>query len=184
VTSFFFNAGFGFFISFFGVFLIHRFGYNESQIGNFFAYVGIWVIFTQLFTTRLVAARFREGQVLRATLLGVAVTMGSYLLLTTSRWIFLIAPLGSTFNGLSLANMGGLLSRSVAPEVQGEILGIGSSIQALAQTLPPIFGGLVAASLAPAAPVLAASLTMFLAWVVFTAMYKPVHLAARAVAHV
>jgi hypothetical protein len=29
----------------------------------------------------------------------------------------------ATFNGLSLANMGGLLSRSVPPQVQGEILG-------------------------------------------------------------
>jgi hypothetical protein len=35
LTSFFFNVGFGFFISFFGVFLIHRFGFTEGQIGFF-----------------------------------------------------------------------------------------------------------------------------------------------------
>src|SRR5262249_48941821 len=69
LTSFFFNAGFGFFISFFGVFLIHRFGFTEGQIGHFFAYVGLWIIFTQLVTTRVVAARLSEPQVLRATLL-------------------------------------------------------------------------------------------------------------------
>ena len=35
LTSFFFNAGFGFFISFFGLFLIHRFNFNEARIGEF-----------------------------------------------------------------------------------------------------------------------------------------------------
>ena len=83
-----------------------------------------------------------------------------------------------------MANMGGLLSRSVAPEVQGEILGIGSSIQALAQALPPLCAGFVAASFAPTAPVVAASFTMFLAWATFTMLYRPVRIAAVTVPHI
>ena len=179
LTSFFFNAGFGFFISFFGVFLIHRFGFNEARIGNFFAWVGVCAIFTQLVTTRRVAAKFAEVEVLRVTLLGVSLVMLAYLSAPSPGWLMLIAPISSTFNGLSLANMGGLLSRSVAPEMQGEILGIGSSIQALANALPPLAGGFVAASLAPEAPVLAASLTMGVAWLVFVRMFRPMKLAAR-----
>jgi DHA1 family tetracycline resistance protein-like MFS transporter len=180
MTSFFFNAGFGFFISFFGVFLIHRFNFNEARIGNFFAWVGVCAIFTQVFTTRRVAARFSESQVLRVTLFGVSAVMTAYLLVPSPLWLFLIAPISSTFNGLSLANMGGLLSRSVPPQVQGEILGIGSSIAALANSLPPLIGGFVAASIAPEAPVLAAALTMFLAWVIFTATFRPMPVPARA----
>jgi DHA1 family tetracycline resistance protein-like MFS transporter len=181
LTSFLFNMGFGFFISFFGLFLIHRFNFNEARIGNFFAWVGVCAIFTQIVTTRRMAARFTEAQVLRVTLLGVAAGMFAYLLAPTPAWLFLIAPLGSTFNGLSLANMGGLLSRSVAPQVQGEILGIGSSIQALANSLPPLMGGFFAATFAPEVPVLAASVTIFGAWVVFTVLYRPVRAAALAV---
>ena len=75
LTSFFFNAGFGFFISFFGVFLIHRFNFNEARIGNFFAWVGVCAIFTQLVTTRRVAARFSEAQVLKVSLFGVSAVM-------------------------------------------------------------------------------------------------------------
>jgi len=96
-------------------------------------------------------------------------------------WLFLIAPISSTFNGLSLANMGGLLSRSVAPQVQGEILGIGSSIAALANSLPPLIGGFVAASFAPEAPVLGAALTMFLAWLIFTLTFRRAPVPAPAV---
>src|SRR3954469_23024383 len=113
LTSFFFNAGFGFFISFFGLFLISRFNFNEARIGNFFAWVGLCAIFTQIFTTRRVAARFSEAQVLKVTLLGVSIVMLAYLLAPSPLWLVAFAPLSSTFNGLSLANMGGLLSRSV-----------------------------------------------------------------------
>jgi DHA1 family tetracycline resistance protein-like MFS transporter len=174
LTSFFFNAGFGFFISFFGVYLIHRFNFNEARIGNFFAWVGMCAIFTQIFTTRRVAAKFNEPQVLKISLLGVSMVMFAYIVAPSPMWLFLIAPISSTFNGLSLANMGGLLSRSVAPQVQGEILGIGSSIAALANSLPPLLGGFFAATFAPTAPVLAAGLTMMLAWALFTVLYRPV----------
>jgi MFS transporter, DHA1 family, tetracycline resistance protein len=184
LTSFFFSAGFGFFISFFGVFLIHKFGFNEARIGNFFAWVGLCAIFTQLVTTRRVAARFSEAQVLRVTLLGVSVVMLAYLLSPSPLWLLAIAPVSSTFNGLSLANMGGLLSRSVPPQVQGEILGIGSSIQALANALPPLLGGFVAASFAPEAPVLAAAMTMFVAWLVFVTMFRPAPVVAPATVNV
>ncbi len=180
LTSFFFNAGFGFFISFFGLYLISRFNFNEARIGNFFAWVGVCAIFTQIFTTRKVAARFSEPQVLKIALLGVSCVMFAYLSAPTPLWLFLIAPISSTFNGLSLANMGGLLSRSVAPQVQGEILGIGSSIAALANSLPPLLGGFFAASFAPSAPVLAAGLTMMMAWGIFLVLFKPVPVAARA----
>ncbi len=181
LTSFFFNGGFGFFMAFFGVFLIHRFNFNEVRIGNFMGWVGVCAIFTQMFTTRRVAAKFNEAQVLRVSLLGVACVMFVYLMAPSPIWLFLIAPVSSTFNGLSLANMGGLLSRSVAPQVQGEILGIGSSIQALANSLPPLLGGFFAASFEPEAPVVAAGLTMLVAWAVFASLYRPIEVSVQAV---
>jgi predicted MFS family arabinose efflux permease len=181
LTSFFFNAGFGFFISFFGLFLIARFHFNEARIGNFFAWVGVCAIFTQTFTTRRIAAKFAEPQVLKVSLLGVACVMFTYLLVPAPLWLFLVAPISSTFNGLSLANMGGLLSRSVAPQRQGEILGIGSSIAALANSIPPLIGGFVAAGIAPWAPVLAAGLTMLIAWAIFTTLFRPSRVSAPSV---
>ena len=185
LTSFFFNMGFGFFIAFFGLFLINKFNFNEARIGNFFAWVGVCAIFTQIVTTRRVAARFNESQVLRVSLLGVSMVMFAYLAAPSPMWLFLIAPISSTFNGLSLANMGGLLSRSVAPQVQGEILGIGSSIAALANSLPPLIGaGSFAASMPPAAPVFAAGFTMLLAWALFTILYRPAPVPARAASNI
>ena len=117
---------------------------------------------------------------LRVSLFGVSAVMTAYLLAPSPLWLFLIAPVSSTFNGLSLANMGGLLSRSVSRQVQGEILGIGSSIAALANSLPPLIGGFVADWFAPEAPVLAAALTMFLAWAIFAVTFRPAPVPAEA----
>jgi excinuclease UvrABC ATPase subunit len=49
LVSFLFNAGFAFFTSFFNVYLTNKFDFSPAQIGNFFAYVGIWIIITHPF---------------------------------------------------------------------------------------------------------------------------------------
>ncbi|HTK60314.1 MAG TPA: MFS transporter, partial [Candidatus Baltobacteraceae bacterium] len=53
-TSFLFYSGFGF-ISFFGVFLADRFGFNEGATGNYFAYVGICIVLAQAVIVRFVS---------------------------------------------------------------------------------------------------------------------------------
>ena len=45
---------------------------------------------------------------------------------------------------------GGLLSRSASPRIQGEVLGINASVQALAQAFPPLLSGVIAGRSAPA----------------------------------
>jgi DHA1 family tetracycline resistance protein-like MFS transporter len=57
-TSFLFQSGFSFFTSFFGAYLIYRFAFTQSNIGNFFALVGILMAITQGFITARVAKRF------------------------------------------------------------------------------------------------------------------------------
>ena len=66
-----------------------------------------------------------------------------------------------------------LISRSAGPEIQGEILGLNASIQALAQTIPPVLSGYLAASLSPETPLLVSSLVIFAAGLLFMLFYKP-----------
>lgn len=175
VTLFIYTSGFGFFSTFFSVFLISRFGFAEAQIGNFFAYVGLWIVFTQGVITRQVSGKFKEYQVLRLTLFATGLVMLTYFLPTQSWQLLLVTPFFAIANGLSMANVSGLVSRSADAKIQGEILGIMSSVQALAQSLPPILSGLIAASLGPSVPVLFASGLIMLAGLIFAFAYKPTH---------
>lgn len=174
-SFFLFQAGFSFFVTFMSVYLITKFGFSQSSIGDYFSYVGLWVAFTQAVITRLVARRFAEYQVLRVTMLAISVVMLLYFLPTVWWQLLFIAPLFAIFNGLSQANSAGLVSRSVDSSIQGEILGINASVQALAQAVPPMLSGFIAAELSPEMPILIGSLVIMSGWVVFLLFHKPKH---------
>jgi DHA1 family tetracycline resistance protein-like MFS transporter len=74
-TSFLFQAGFSFYVTFANVFLFYRFGFTESSIGNYFAYVGLWIVFTQAVITRLVSKKFGEVSILRNSIICVGLAI-------------------------------------------------------------------------------------------------------------
>ncbi len=174
-TTFLFWGGFSFFTTFFGVFLIKRFGFTQGSIGDFFAYVGLWIVFTQVFVTRAISKRFKEYQVLRVTFFGISAALLLYFLPKVWWQLLFISPFMATFNGLTIANTTALVSRSVDAQVQGEILGINASVSALAQSIPTILSGYIAANIFAEAPIIAASAVIFLAGLTFWLFYKPLH---------
>ncbi len=60
-----FYAGFAFFATFASVFLINKFGFTQTGIGTFFAWVGAWITISQVLITGRLSRRFTEYQVLK-----------------------------------------------------------------------------------------------------------------------
>ncbi len=174
ITNFLLVSGFTFFTTFFGVFLINRFGFTQGDIGDFFAYMGLWIVFTQAVIVRRVAKRFSEPAVLRVSLVGSGVCLLLYHLPTVWWGLFFIVPFFAMFNGLTQANLIGLLSRSASPRIQGEILGINASVQALAQVAPPLIAGVIASEIDPEAPLYISSAIIVLAGLFFIVYFEPV----------
>jgi DHA1 family tetracycline resistance protein-like MFS transporter len=172
LTNFLFFGGFTFFTTFFGVFLIQKFNFTQGNIGDFFAYVGIWSVFTQAVLTRAFAKRFTESKIISFSLLGAGVMVLAYFLPTHSWELLLIPPFFSMFTGLTMANTNSLLSRSAPPNQRGEIMGISSSVQALAQAIPALLSGFIAASLAPTTPLVVAAITIIASGIAFRFLYK------------
>ncbi len=166
-TVFLFNGGFTFFTTFFSVFLIQRFAFTQGNIGDFFAYVGLWVAFSQAVVVRKLAKRFNEVQLIRIGLIGTGAAILLYFLPTQPWQLLVITPLMAISNGISFANLTALISKSVGPEIQGEILGINSSVAALAMSIPPILSGYIAADISPTAPILIAGIVLFVSAAAF-----------------
>ena len=171
-TIFLFIAGFTFFTSFFGVFLIVQFNYTQSQIGNFFAYLGIWIALTQGGITRYLSDKVSSHKVVRIGLFGMGIALLLFFFPKMAWQLFLVAPFFAVFNGLVQANMTAIVSSAATAEVQGEMLGINASIRALAQAVPPVLSGLIAAQLTPGTPILVASTVVIIAGVTYL-FYKP-----------
>ncbi len=163
--------GFSFFTQFSQVFLIEQFGFGQSQIGDFFAFVGVCVALVQGLVTRPVSARFTPEQVLRVVPLGLALTVGAMLLIHNTLLLYATVPFMALFQGLTYPNYTTLVSNKAGKESQGEIFGINQSIQSMALFLPPIISGFIGA-IHYTLPVIAGAFFIFCGWVCFLFFFR------------
>lgn len=170
-ANFLFWGGFTFFTTFFQILLIEKLHFKQSNVGDFFAYIGIWIAVTQATLTPWLAKRFKNSQILRVSIIGTGVALFLQLLPNNAAQLLLVAPFIAIFNGLTLANATSLVSSSVGPEIQGEVLGIDSSVQALAQSIPAIISGYVA-TLGVSMPIIVGGFTIITGGIVFNVFYK------------
>jgi len=171
-AEFLFWGGFTFFTTFFQILLIEKLGFKVNNIGDFFAYVGIWIAVTQAVITPILAKRYKNHQILRVALLGMSVALFAQLIPHNTTQLLLTAPLIAIFNGLVMANVSALVSLTAGPENQGEVLGIEASVQALAQAIPAIIAGYIA-TMGVNMPVIVGAALIFVGWLIFVLFYRP-----------
>ena len=173
-ATFLFNAGFTFFTTFFAVFLAVRFGFTQGNTGDYFAYVGIWIAIVQGGLIGILSKRFKDFQILRYSFFGAALTLLAYLLIPAGehRWLFVIPPILALFIGMSNAFLPSIVSRVTPKEIQGETLGINTSVSALAQAIPAIIAGYVA-TINTSATVVTASMLIGFSGIAFWILFKP-----------
>ncbi|MBP5993341.1 MAG: MFS transporter [Candidatus Moranbacteria bacterium] len=164
MASFLYISGFSFFTSFIGILLVSRFSQSEAEIGSFFGFVGVWIIVTQTVILRTLSKRYTERTILRISLACLAGAIALYPLAPSVFWVFLLAPLTSIPNGLSMANMSALVSKSVSVDKQGAALGINGSLGALSSGIVPLLAGFGSGFLGLSAPFFVGGLLVAAAW--------------------
>lgn len=167
-VNFFFQSGFAFYTSFLGILLVYRFLMSEVAIGTYFSFVGIFIVITQALITRPVTARYTEKQILSVSLPTVALSIVAIAFAPTAESLYFIAPFFAIATGLSTANLTAAVSRRAGDGVQGEVMGINSSVNALAQSYPPLVGGLIATIATPTATLLVGATSVVFAAYVYT----------------
>ena len=78
--------------------------------------------------------------------------------------LYILTPLIAIPQGLSIANMSALVSKSVSSEKQGAALGINGSLIALAQGVIPIVAVVGSGLIGVKAPFIAGGLLIIAAW--------------------
>lgn len=163
--------GFNFFTQFFQVYLIEKFGLDQTQIGLNFAYIGFWIAITQGFINRFVSKRYLPQRIIARTPLVLAFAI--FCLLIPERYIGLlfIIPFVAICQGLTYPNGNALVSNLASKDSQGEMLGINQSIQSLAMAIPPIIAGFVV-SIHLYLPIIIAGALTFIAWCIYLVFYQ------------
>ena len=165
------NFGWSFFTQFFQVFLYHKFSFTSSDIGNYFAYVGLWIAIAQGVVVRFVSSRIAPQNVLKVSILATAIVLAIITLPDRVLYLYFTVPFMAIFFGLTAPNFSTIVSNSADKHMQGEIMGIQQSLMSLSFTIPPIIAGIVI-QWGLSLPILLASGTIAIAWAIFVFVYE------------
>jgi MFS transporter, DHA1 family, tetracycline resistance protein len=164
------TLGFTMFTTFFQVFLIEKFNFTQSNVGDYFAYIGIFIAFTQGFLSRKLTHIIPEN-IFKVTALALSLAL-VLVSLPNSLWLlYVVSPLIALSQGLLAPNLQTIVSNSVGQDRQGEISGINQSVQSIGQAVPPIIAAYLVSYGKAFALYGAAGFTL-LAWLSFTLFYK------------
>jgi DHA1 family tetracycline resistance protein-like MFS transporter len=164
------NIGHNFFTQFFQVFLMGKFGFSQSKVADFFAYMGIWIAISQGGLMRLLSKRFSSPSILKVTMVCASFILPLLILPTKPIWLYFIIPFVAMLQGMNQPNTSAIISNLSEKGKQGEILGINQSMQSLAQSIPPIIAAF-ATTININLPIMFSAVSTLLAWVLFTLFF-------------
>ncbi|MBP7705206.1 MAG: MFS transporter [Caulobacter sp.] len=169
-------AGFAGMEATFGLWGEARFGWGPRQIGFCFLVIAITAAFAQGLLAGAMAKRFGEPFTLMAGL--ALIFLGFGLQPLVHSWPLAVVGMITVAFGQSLAfpNLGAIISKSVDPDRQGEMMGLNTAAGALARIIGPLSAAPIFAMFGPNGPfAVAAALcipALFMAWQVSKAVRR------------
>ncbi|MCC2645418.1 MAG: tetracycline resistance efflux pump [Burkholderiales bacterium] len=177
LAVFMFNAGFTFFTTFWGIILANEYRFNQGQIGNFFGFMGIMIVLAQGLVVRRLSGKVQDYSVLRYSIIGTGICLVAYYFIPAYKmnisFIYYIPPFLAIFVALSKAFSSALITRITPDNIRGEVMGVSSSVSALAQAIPAVLAGYLA-TYHTLMPILAGSIVAISGGVLFILMFKTI----------
>ena len=141
LCSFLHNFAWSYFFEFVPVYFIHRYHFSASDLGLFYGVAGGCYALSAGLLIRPFLGRFKPELLFFGgnCLAGLAVL--SFLGLPSVAWLFPLVFLTLFFVSFVTPTSNTIVSNSAPAEVQGEAMGVLSSVNALALVLSPLFSG-------------------------------------------
>ncbi|MCX7735604.1 MAG: MFS transporter [Candidatus Kapabacteria bacterium] len=160
------TLGFAFFTQFFLVILVEKFNFRQENIGSLYGFMGLCVALSQGLIIRPLSKRLRPEKIAIFTLPLLSISLFLLYFPKEAILLYLIIPFIAFAQSSSNLSLTATSSNLAKENEQGEKLGVTLSMNFLAQSLPPLFGGAIVAKFIYF-PVYAASTLVFLAWLLF-----------------
>lgn len=142
-TIFLISLGFSFFTQFFQAYLVSKFSFTQSQIGELFAFIGVWIVFTQGFLVRWLPKSIKPSKIVFYGTLFLGIFLISLIIPNNQTYLYFILPFIAISNGLLSPNSQAIISELADENAQGEIFGINQSVQSLGVALAPLISGII-----------------------------------------
>lgn len=134
-------AGFSGMESTFAFWTAARFDWGAREVGLAFMVIGVVSVVTQGFLAGRLARRFGESRVLAAGCLLFGTGLVAQVLSPAEALVVVFMGLGAFGMAMTMPNISAMISRAVAPDEQGAMLGLNMAASSSARILGPIAAG-------------------------------------------
>ena len=141
ITRFFFGLAFAIFQSIFSLYALAKFNLSARDTGFVLTYVGILAVIVQGFLVGKLTARFREDHLISAAVALMAVSLVGWALAPSVFWLLVVLTPTSLSGGLLNTLLSSTLTKAVAQQEIGGILGLSAAVESSTRIIAPILGG-------------------------------------------
>lgn len=152
ITRFFFGLAFAIFQSIFSLYALAKFNLSARDTGFVLTYVGVLAVIVQGFLVGKLTNRFREDVLIVCSVGLMAVSLLGWSLAPSVFWLLVILTPTSLAGGLLNTLLSSTLTKAVAPQEIGGILGLATSVESSTRILAPIVGGALLERIGPWSP--------------------------------
>jgi len=172
VTRFFFGLAFAIFQTIFSLYALAKFNLTATETGYVLTYVGVLSVITQGFLVGRITAKFREDILIVACVALMAVSLVGWAIAPSVLALLVILTPTALSGGILNTLLSSTLTKAVAPQEVGGILGLSTSVESATRIFAPVIGGALLQQVGPWAPGVFGALVMAC---VFTYVYVKIY---------
>ncbi len=160
ISRFFFGLAFAIFQTIFSLYALQKFNLTAVQTGYILTYVGVLSVITQGFLVGRISSKVREDILIIACVGLMAVSLVGWALAPSVLVLLIVMAPTALAGGLLNTMLSSTLTKAVAPQEIGGILGLAASVESSTRIIAPTLGGFLLQQVGAWAPGAAGALIM------------------------
>jgi DHA1 family tetracycline resistance protein-like MFS transporter len=152
ITRFFFGLAFVIFQTIFSLYALTKFNFTARDTGFVLTYVGVLSVIVQGFLVGRLTNRFREDVLIVGSVVLMGISLLGWALTPSVFWLYVIMTPTALSGGLLNTLLASTLTKAVAPQEIGGILGLSAAVESSTRIIAPILGGILLQQIGTWAP--------------------------------
>jgi len=152
ITRFFFGLAFAIFQTIFSLYALQKFNLTARDTGFVLTYVGVLSVIVQGFLVGRLTSRFREDILITASVVLMGISLLGWALAPSVLWLYIIMTPTALSGGLLNTLLSSTLTKAVAPQEIGGILGLSAAVESSTRIIAPLLDGVLLQQIGAWAP--------------------------------
>lgn len=152
ITRFFFGLAFAIFQTIFSLYALAKFNLTARDTGFVLTYVGVLSVIVQGFLVGRLTSRYREDVLITASVVLMGISLLGWAFAPSVFWLYIIMTPTALSGGLLNTLLSSTLTKAVAPQEIGGILGLSAAVESTTRIIAPLLGGVLLQQIGTWAP--------------------------------